>query len=352
MEFPFPPEPPGYTIVLVARGFLLAWAVIGAGILVLRLRQWKFIRPHETVAWVVAGGISWFVAAFASCSFLGFDNNEWLWRSVTAASFVSVAGIVIGILKLYNEGDPAAARHATAIAVSATLILGFVCLPALGHPREASNRVQCKNNIKQIGLAMFNYESEHGNFPPSASGDKRVSWRVTILPYIDQMPLFKRYNPRREWDHAINDKVALRQMGSLMCSSNYESLQDTQARWFTAYSMPTGPHAIGENPTGTTMKDITDGSSNTLLVVEACGAQIVWTEPRDVNVATDPAGINQKGTRPGHSASWLSSYHYGGAYVGMADGSARFLSTKTDPVILKRLATIDGGEFVKTNELP
>jgi hypothetical protein len=67
---------------------------------------------------------------------------------------------------------------------------------------------------------------------------------------------------------------------------------------------------------------------------------------RAMDVASQPTGINLKGTKPGHSAGWLSSYHLGGTHVVNADGSVRFLSAQIDPAVLKRLATIDDGEEV------
>jgi prepilin-type processing-associated H-X9-DG protein len=110
--------------------------------------------------------------------------------------------------------------------------------------------------------------------------------------------------------------------------------------------MPTGPKTVGEKSLGISFKDIADGSSNTLLVVEACGAQIIWTEPRDINVASQPTGINLNGAQRGQSKGWLSSYHAGGTQVLLADGSVRFIPANTDPSVLNGLATIDGREKI------
>jgi hypothetical protein len=79
--------------------------------------------------------------------------------------------------------------------------------------------------------------------------------------------------------------------------------------------------------------------------------QIIWTEPRDVDVDSQPAGINLAGNKPGHSQGWLSSYHKHSTRVLMADGSVRTLSQVIDPALLKKLVTIDGGEaLLDTNE--
>jgi prepilin-type processing-associated H-X9-DG protein len=107
--------------------------------------------------------------------------------------------------------------------------------------------------------------------------------------------------------------------------------QGSDGMYHTAYSMLSGPQTVGGNPSGTKFSDIKDGAGNTAMVVEACRAQIVWSEPRDVNIADQPAGINLKGHRPGHSKGWLSSFHARGAHVLLADGSVRFVSSATHP---------------------
>ena len=209
--------------------------------------------------------------------------------------------------------------------------------------REAMRRTQCKNDLKQIGLALRNYHDEHHRLLPAVRDEPPLSWRVSILPYLDQARLYAQYDQRLAWDRPPNDAMASQKMSRYVCLSNSRP-QDAQGRWFAAYSMPTGASTVGESPTGTTLNDITDGTSNTLLVVEACGSQIIWTEPRDVDVGVQPTGVNLNGNTPGQSAGWLSSYHVGGTQVLMADGSVRFLSAQTDPAVLKKLATINDGE--------
>ena len=83
------------------------------------------------------------------------------------------------------------------------------------------------------------------------------------------------------------------------------------------------------------------------MVLEACGSNVIWTEPRDQPVASVAKSINGPGSRPGQSNSLLSSWHSNGAQAALADGSVRFVSESTDPRILRALLTIDGGEEVK-----
>jgi prepilin-type processing-associated H-X9-DG protein len=345
MEFPFPPDRLDYMDVFIARWGLTVWAPVSIAILINRWWRWKLIHPHEMFLWLFAGGVT--VFAVSACQSEPSDHTDWLVFFVLTALSVSAIGIGFGLVKCFSEGSPIEKMVASAMAF-VVLIIGFniIFSPSTGHPREGVFRTQCRNNLKQIGLAMDNYHSSHGLFPPSASGDKPTSWRVSILPYLDQGPLFDQYDQRRTWDEPSNANMARKKVEALICPSNDFARQDPQERWFTAYSMLTGPHTMGAKPAGTARKEITDGSSNTLFVVEACGAQIVWTEPRDVDVAFQPTGVNLNGPKKGTSSGWLSGYHRNGVNVLLADGSVRFICANVEPAILKKLATIDDGEEI------
>ncbi len=341
MEFPFPPRPPEYFELLTARWLCLGWNLLALYWLVGRVRRRKDVRATDAVWWYGVAVVGLELVGYGT-SHRPWIANEWLMPLGAASLSVAIAGATLSFIKVYEEQ-----RWGPFVAIP--LVYGFslawLFMPTLGGHGESSRRTQCKNQLKQIGLALHNYHDAYSVLPAPTAGKPPVSWRVSILPYMDQSQLHATYNRRVAWDQIPNDAIARMEMGPYRCPSNV-SPQDTQGRWFTAYSMPTGPKTIGANPKGAKIADITDGTSNTLLVVEACGAQIVWTEPRDVDVSFQPTGINLKGYATGHSAGWLSSYHARGTQVLMADGAARFLSAKTDPAVLKKLATVDGGELL------
>lgn len=209
----------------------------------------------------------------------------------------------------------------------------------------SSRHAQCKNNLKQIGVAMDGYRTDRAMFPGAAAGNPPMSWRVAILPQLGHGALALKYNQLIGWNIAPNAGLAQQEITVYRCPSDHDP-KDAQGRWFTAYSMITGPHTIGGNLNGTPIEAITDGTSNTLLLVEACGQKIIWTEPRDVDFSVEKISIAPNDPRRPQSAGSMASNHAGGIHVLMADGRVAFISQNLEPAVLKKLATVDGGEEV------
>ncbi len=213
--------------------------------------------------------------------------------------------------------------------------------------QEPSRRTQCKNNLKQIALGFHNYHDAHRHFPAAAGGDPPVSWRVLLLTQIhDKAQLEDRYDQHATWDSGVNRPIQKEECQTFICPSRPSSL-DQQGRVLTSYLAPTGAGTAFYGQEGIPISEFKDGTSNTLLVLEACGSDIVWTEPRDQPVGTATMDVNGPGQRPGKSDSLISSYHTAGAQVALADGSVRFVSESTDARVLRALLSIDGGEEVR-----
>jgi prepilin-type processing-associated H-X9-DG protein len=347
MEFLFPPAPPNYDVVIYARVVLVACSLISVTVLAWRVRNWKSIRRREIILWWLAAIVSGVVSTFAISRYV-YDGNQRLALMCQPTLVASAAGIIIGLLKIHKEGTARERKEWigwNAVVVICLVLWTAMDLTKLRHPIAATHRTVCRQNLKEVGRAMHTHHEDKNGFPPAASGLRPVSWRVILLPYVEEQAVYDRYHRGSAWDEADNLPLARERMKVFSCPADYYP-RNTDGQWYTAYSMPTGVHSVGANPKGTKLGDITDGTSNTLLIVEACGAQIVWTEPRDVNIDLQPDGINLNGNRPGSSAGWLSSYHANGTHVAFADGAVRFLSQTIDADVLKKLATIDGGEQV------
>lgn len=221
--------------------------------------------------------------------------------------------------------------------------------------RNAPPRSQCKNNLKQVGLAFHNWADAHdGRFTDAIvrdDGRPPHSWRIELLPYIDEAPLFNEYDQSLAWNSAANIKFAQRKIRVYQCPALPEPLrQNDQGQVYTAYATVIGKDTLFPDGKGTRLREIEDGTSNTALVVEACGQQIVWSEPRDIEMAARNVGINLPSSKPNQSRGVWSSFHglfhSRGAHVLLADGSVRWISKDTDLQVLNALLTRKGGETV------
>jgi len=235
-----------------------------------------------------------------------------------------------------------------------------VLAPSMGGARPTAQRTFCQRNLEAISVATREYHDEYGHLPPPqvvSKGGLATSWRIDLKPYIqpDHSSPSADYNTAFAWDHSANLPLAQWKTEIYWCPAN-RTPQDDQQRWYTAYAFLTGPGTAFPAEGPRTFDDIADGTTSTLLAVEACGRNIVWTEPRDVDVSREEIGINAAGNQPGTSNGIISSYHRhdsndpGGANCAFADGHAGFLSQKISPDVLRKLTTATGGEVLSNDE--
>jgi hypothetical protein len=210
-------------------------------------------------------------------------------------------------------------------------------LPAVQKVREAAARTRVANNLKQIGLAMHNYHAVYGALPPHAIYSKDgktplLSWRVAILPYIEQDNLYKQFHLDEPWDSEHNKKL-IDQM-----PKTYELPTDSGpprgGPGQTYYQVLVGGGALFDaGPKGPRLADVTDGLSNTLMVVEGADP-VTWTKPDDLTY--DPNKPPPK----------LGLHYPGGFIVLIGDGSVRTLPPTVDEKTLRALITRAGGERI------
>lgn len=239
-------------------------------------------------------------------------------------SMVSVSVHPEGI-KLDSSASVPSVDSPAAVGVTVALLL-----PAVQASREAARRAQCFNNHKQIALAMHNYADANKGFPPMAitgkNGEPLLSWRVALLPYLEQQQLYEAIRKDEPWDSPHNRPLMDRMPAVFACPTNKLEPGMTCCRAFA------GDGGILEKDKTTPLSAIRDGTSNTILFAEAA-EPVEWMRPEGLSV-------------DGPDLLGLGSKHPGGFVAALADGSVRFISSRVSPRTLKGLATKDGGEVV------
>ena len=215
-------------------------------------------------------------------------------------------------------------------------LLIALMLPAISQSPEAARRKQCRSNLSRIAQAMRNYHDTYGSFPPavtySADGKPMHSWRVLLLPFLGEGGLSARYNRNEPWDSPANSQLLSRMPKVYACPSSPPELGVTH------YAVPVGPRTMFPPERGVAAREITDGTSATLMVIETFGTSLNWMAPVDMTVS---AGV------PGAQPVAFSSLHTGGFHVSLADGSVRYLSYDVaTPQVLDAMLSRDGGEAV------
>jgi hypothetical protein len=199
------------------------------------------------------------------------------------------------------------------------------------------------NNLKQLALAMHNYNAAMGYFPSDVApgGDKppAMSWRVQILPYIEQQNLYQQVNMQKPWDDPANLKV-LEKMEMPKVFEIPGRPAPKGYTYFRMFSLPKNAKGkdrpwLVEGERGPTVSTITDGFSNTLMIVEA-GEAVPWYKP-DVLAYDGVLPLPQLGDK--NTKRFI---------VAFGDGSTRLLQRdKLDEKTLRALITAQGGEVIK-----
>jgi hypothetical protein len=229
------------------------------------------------------------------------------------------------------------------LSVRSLMILVALCVPflllarAVHDARHAARRAQCCGHLSQLGLALHNYNSAYGTLPPASIADSRGrpmhSWRVLILPFIEEQALYESYTFNEPWDGPGNRLLAGRMPRIYSCPNH-----DVPGQ--TSYVALAGPGTLFPANHPTTLMDVPDGAQNTILHTEAVDDAIGWMEPRDLDIFRIAFTINGP-TRPG-----ISSRDSPGAHFLFADGAYRLIGPSTPPETIKALATRNGGEAV------
>jgi prepilin-type N-terminal cleavage/methylation domain-containing protein len=256
-------------------------------------------------------------------------------------------------------------------------ILVALLLPAVHSAREAARRTQCRNNLHNIGIALHSYHDKYQCFPPgwlaSRVGDYVYpgysSWLMAILPEIEQGPIFNSINMIRPAWAPENATVVRERLELYLCPSDPTNSGQFRMNWLgtdltLAYSNYVGnlgrdfildyyDYGTGVQPDGVLyrrsnvrMRDISDGSSMTLLAGERVNndplCRPMWAFGATSVVTADSSHGISEGE---HEYFWgFSSHHPQGAHFVMCDGSAGFISRRIDMTVFMNLSTREGAE--------
>ena len=310
---------------------------IGCGVQLDLLQPQETQKPPETgdgkaISSLVCGVISWI-----TCGGL---------------FIVPIIGLILGFfgLKSRKQGIAIAGICVNAAAFLSFFLTFLICtillIPATQATREAARRMQCSNHEKQIALALHTYHDVHEAFPPlytvDEEGNPLHSWRVLILPFIEQRALYEAIRLDEPWDSEHNRQFHDRMPSIYRCPSSSGGVPFRD----TSYSAIAGgsfqPATKAESVVGLKLSDVTDNTSDTLAIVEVI-EPFNWMDPTaDVTVEELVDWVVRSGrVRAG-------SRHPGGMNAAFLDGSVRFITHEIDPEILRALATLSSGESVRT----
>jgi hypothetical protein len=238
--------------------------------------------------------------------------------------------------------------------LAAVLLVGLL-LPAINQSREVICRRNCVNQLHQIGLALQQYHVAYGCLPPAhvadAEGRPLYSWRVLILPFLDQQAIAADFDHDEPWNST--DKAPLSPTDNFTLSSNRISTftcPDRPIPESASYGNPvvnylalTGPGTAFPGATSTRFSDFKDGLSQTILVVDTDQAQTSWASPVDLDPRT---GLLTNAPGPNGRPGPYTSHPKGQIPALCGDGAVRLFTPDQLRKLLPAAATIAGGEAI------
>ena len=218
------------------------------------------------------------------------------------------------------------------------VLLFALSMPAHRSAREAARRAWCANTLKQIGLALRNYESVYHAFPPlytvDAQGRPLHSWRTLILPYLDEESLYRTIDLSKPWNDPANAAALATEVDVFRCPTAMRRGNTT------SYLGIVGPDSFWVRGKARRLDEIIDDRGATLMVLEVDDEHAVpWMAPTDANESV------LLGFWPD-----TKTHHPGGMNAGFVDGSVHFLKMTVPAEVRRALITTYGGEPVNSDQ--
>lgn len=244
----------------------------------------------------------------------------------------------VGGYGAHSSGSGSSGCVVATLAGVALLTMVLVCgggfLFAVARPaRMAAQSAQSNNNLRQITIALHSYHDTYRSLPPAyvtdAQGNKLYSWRILLLPFLEQAPLYNAWDKSKSWDSPENMTLS-QQMIPVFRSPTDEG-------GLCSYFGISGKGTAFEGSKAIRFSDVTDGISNTIWLVEARQQGKSWAEPFDIDIDSraDIVGFGP-GQLPGPAGGLITAMHLDGSIITLAPSEER----------LRALASIQGNEVI------
>jgi hypothetical protein len=227
---------------------------------------------------------------------------------------------------------------AMAIAVCATLaVVVHRVVVARRVAVDAMHEDECSANLKRIGVALQQYHDRCGSFPPAyvlnEQGQRWHSWRVLLLPDLGYADLYDQYRFDELWNGPHNRQLLARMPAVYGCPADQQRAAEN-----TNYFAIVGPQTAWPEYCALSIGHVTDGTANTVSLIESVDAGIAWLEPRDMNYADLKNGAYHSNPRP-------SLPHTEMMHLLFLDGSLRKCNRNLDEKDFRAICTPAEGQL-------
>ena len=271
---------------------------------------------------------------------LRFDLRHIFYFTALVASGLVVAGpfsLLVPVVVLtawWIKGQGNATWHEWLAYWFFVAILVVMLLPSGSTNSSAPRWARCMNNMRQCMLAMLNYKSAHQHFLPAWTEDDQGkpmhSWRVLILPFIEEQNLYDQYRLDEPWDSPHNARLANRMPPVYQCPSAPDSTTQT------TYKLISDHEAFFDGNTKRSLKDAFDGPESTVVLIEDSENPVNWMEPDGISIEEAVAVLlNADGCHCGRKDTLFTTEFFGQHLVTLEAASYR-VAPNADPESLRR----------------
>ncbi|MBA4106762.1 MAG: hypothetical protein C0485_13480 [Pirellula sp.] len=281
-------------------------------------------------------------------SFLAIVAYVAVLLAAAVMAFGASLGIVVSLLVagFWRIAFAGQVRIRAIEVVLVVLILGVTMISAALESVHKDGRMNskiatCETNLFQLAHSLLYYSTRKGQLPQAISngpsGRPYHSWRILMLPTIEQPDIADAYNWEEPWDSPHNSDLVSAQIDVFQCPSDYSLFHERRPAT-TSYFAIVGPQTAWPLDRGLPLDEITDGREQTILLLEAAGLEVPWGKPQDLSF--DEA-VSILTSEPDDRVA-----HIGGVNAAFANGSVRFLPVPMNRKMAEALLTARGGERI------